>query len=98
MSRYLALPRRSSRAFRGVRGREGLGGGDPKLFAGIGLWLGWQALPLVLLVACVTGLTVVLALRLAGRQMGMNDRLPLGVMLAIAAWAVWLGTAMGMGR
>jgi hypothetical protein len=31
-----------------LRGREGLGGGDPKLFAAIGAWLGWTQLPFVL--------------------------------------------------
>lgn len=77
-------------AYRVLRGRDGLGGGDPKLFGAIGLWLGWRALPQVLLGACVLGLVVVLALRLGGRKMAMHDRVPLGVMLAVAGWAVWL--------
>lgn len=80
-------------AYRGWRGREGLGGGDPKLFGAIGLWLGWQALPMVLLAACMVGLGAVAALRLGGKPMGMQDRLPLGVMLAAAAWVTWLGHA-----
>lgn len=84
--------------YRGLRGRDGLGGGDPKLFGAIGLWLGWQALPLVLLVACLIGFGVIAALRLGGRPMGMQDRLPLGVMLAVAAWITWFGQAWeGMG-
>jgi leader peptidase (prepilin peptidase)/N-methyltransferase len=82
-------------AYRGTRGREGLGGGDAKLFGAIGLWLGWRALPVVLLLACAIGLAVALALRLGGRQIRMDSRLPLGVMLAIAGWAVWLATAAG---
>ncbi|MHA6719507.1 prepilin peptidase [Sphingomonas sp. RS6] len=73
-----------------LRGRTGLGGGDPKLFGAIGCWLGWQALPLVLLIACMIGLAVVLAMVVAGRRVQATDRLPLGVMLALAAWAVWL--------
>ncbi|RYY24655.1 MAG: prepilin peptidase [Sphingomonadales bacterium] len=76
--------------YRHLRGREGLGGGDPKLFGAIGCWLGWQALPTVLLGACVIGLTLVLALRLAGNKMAGSDRLPLGALLAPAAFAVWL--------
>jgi leader peptidase (prepilin peptidase)/N-methyltransferase len=76
--------------YRVLRGRDGLGGGDPKLFGGIGLWLGWQALPMVLLVASLAGLAGVFALRLGGRAMGMQDRVPLGVALAASAWAVWL--------
>jgi leader peptidase (prepilin peptidase) / N-methyltransferase len=78
-------------AYRRLRGREGLGGGDPKLFGGIGLWLGWQALPLVLLAACLIGLSAVLGLRAGGHKLRGTDRLPLGTMLAVAAWAMWLG-------
>ncbi len=84
-------------AYRRARGRVGLGGGDPKLFGAIGLWLGWHALPAVLLAACLIGLSAALALRVAGRQMGMHDRLPLGTMLAASAWGVWLAAATGLG-
>ncbi len=35
--------------YRRVRGRDGLGGGDPFLFAGAGAWVGWMGLPSVLL-------------------------------------------------
>ena len=81
--------------YKRLRGRQGLGGGDPKLFGGIGLWLGWQALPLVLLAACLIGLAGVLGLMLGGRRVTATDRLPFGVMLAAAAFAVWLGLAIG---
>lgn len=76
--------------YRRWRGRIGLGGGDPKLFGGIGLWLGWQALPAVLLVACLIGLAAVLILRLRGRVMTASDALPFGVLLAAAAFPTWL--------
>ncbi len=39
-----------------VRKREGMGAGDPKLLAALGIWLGWQALPLVLFLASGIGL------------------------------------------
>ena len=42
--------------YRRLRGREGLGGGDPKLLAGIGAWLGVLQLPFVLLGAGLVGL------------------------------------------
>ncbi|MEM9575094.1 MAG: prepilin peptidase, partial [Pseudomonadota bacterium] len=48
-------------AYRKLRGREGLGGGDPKMLAGIGIWLGWQYLPIVLIGASVTGLVLVIS-------------------------------------
>jgi leader peptidase (prepilin peptidase)/N-methyltransferase len=73
-----------------LRGRAGMGGGDPKLFAGIGLWLGWRMLPPVLLVACLLGLGVVLTRALSGRPMARTDALPLGALLAMAAYPAWL--------
>ena len=79
-----------AKGYRVIRGRQGLGGGDPKLFGGIGLWLGWHALPSVLLLGCGVGLGVVVLARFAGQGMTATDRLPFGAMLAIGAWAMWL--------
>ncbi|MBO9712065.1 A24 family peptidase [Sphingomonas sp.] len=79
--------------YRRLRGREGLGGGDPKLFGAIGAWIGWEGLAYVLLAASLLGLLTVMLLRLGGRRLGMQDRLPLGVFLAAAAWPLlWLST------
>ncbi|WP_033923275.1 prepilin peptidase [Sphingomonas sp. 37zxx] len=72
--------------YRRARGRMGLGGGDPKLFGAIGLWLGWQALPQILLAACILGILAALLLR----RTRASDRLPLGTLLAIAAYGWWL--------
>ncbi len=85
-----------SEAYLRLRGRRGLGGGDPKMFGAIGLWLGWRALPLVLLAACLIGLAVALALALWMRRgrPAATDRLPFGTMLAAAAFAVWMVSAM----
>jgi len=77
--------------YRRLRGRQGLGGGDPKLFGAIGLWLGWQALPMVMLAACLIGLVGVLGLMAGGKRVTGTDRLPFGLMLAVAAFAVWIG-------
>ena len=77
-------------AYRRARGRDGLGGGDPKLFGAIGLWLGWRTLPAVLLVACMVGLGVVLFQRLRGRAMARDAAVPLGTLLAIAAYPAWV--------
>ncbi|MEN2746166.1 A24 family peptidase [Sphingomonas sp. T9W2] len=75
--------------YRQIRGRTGLGGGDPKLFGAIGLWLGWRALPVVLLIASLAGLAVVLVMAVAGRRPTVTDRLPLGTLLAGAAFLYW---------
>lgn len=77
-------------AYKRVRGREGLGGGDPKLLGAIGLWLGWRMLPAVLLLAALTGLAFVLFGMLRGRAAKMDDRMPFGALLAIAAYPAWL--------
>ena len=76
--------------YRRIRGREGLGGGDPKLFAAIGAWLGWPCLPFVMLGAGLLGLTAILLRRLRGEAIAATDRLPLGTLMALAAWPVWL--------
>ncbi|MDG5487104.1 A24 family peptidase [Sphingomonas sp. BGYR3] len=73
-----------------ARGRMGLGGGDPKLFGAIGLWLGWEALPLVLLGACIIGLIVVLAMLVSGRNVHSGSRLPFGALLALSAFPIWM--------
>jgi len=73
------------RAFRLLRGREGLGGGDPKLLAAIGAWLGAPALPMIVLCAALLGLgwAGILMIRKAG--IDGTTPLPLGTLLAIAA-------------
>lgn len=76
--------------YRRWRGRDGLGGGDPKLFGAIGLWLGWRMLPAVLLVAGLVGLGWVAFQHLRGRTLAADDALPLGTLLAIAAYPAWL--------
>lgn len=76
--------------YRRLRGREGMGGGDVKLFGAIGLWLGWQMLPLVLFGAAAAGLFWSLILYASGRPLTGTSRLPFGVFLALAAWGGWL--------
>jgi leader peptidase (prepilin peptidase) / N-methyltransferase len=74
-----------AQAYRRLRGREGLGAGDPKLMGAIGLWAGWVALPAILLIAALAGLGVAVA---QGRS--RLDRMPFGSLLAGAA-IVWTG-------
>ncbi|TDR76746.1 prepilin peptidase [Paludibacterium purpuratum] len=70
-------------------GREGLGYGDFKLLAAIGAWLGWRALPPLLLMSSLTGLCVAGILMLFGR-MSRRDALPFGPFLALSGWVVWV--------
>ena len=79
-----------ARGYRLFRGRDGMGGGDPKLFGAIGLWLGWRLLPSVLLLAGLLGLGIVLFRWLTGRAVARDDALPLGTLLAAAAYSAWL--------
>jgi len=76
--------------YRLLRKREGLGGGDPKLLGAIGLWLGWAMLPAVLLLAALTGLAVIAVGMISGRKAQLDDRVPFGALLAIAAYPAWL--------
>ena len=80
-------------AYRHLRGREGMGGGDPKLLAAIGAWVGALQLPFVLLGAGLLGLAAILLMRLRGEQVSATTRLPLGTLMAVAAWPIWLITA-----
>ncbi|PZU11066.1 A24 family peptidase [Sphingomonas sp.] len=72
-------------AYRRARGRIGLGRGDAKLLGAIGAWLGWAALPFVLLAACALGILWAILAR-----KGAQDRLPLGTLLAVAGWGGWI--------
>jgi leader peptidase (prepilin peptidase)/N-methyltransferase len=75
--------------FKLVTGKEGMGYGDFKLFAAVGAWLGWQMLPLVLLLAAGVGATVGIAL-MAARRLGRSVPIPFGPYLAGAAWIALL--------
>ncbi|MBA2466974.1 MAG: prepilin peptidase [Sphingomonas sp.] len=70
-------------AYRRLRGREGMGGGDPKLLGAIGLWTGWAALPAILLIASLAGL----ASAAIGRRRPL-DAVAFGTLLALGA-AIW---------
>ncbi|MBU6165333.1 MAG: A24 family peptidase [Alphaproteobacteria bacterium] len=63
-------------------GREGMGGGDPKLFAGIGALVGVLPLPFLLTGAALLGLVLALADALRGRAVTATTALPFGALLA----------------
>lgn len=77
-------------AYRALRGRTGLGGGDPKLLGAIGAWLGWTMLPFVLLLASLAGLAMIALRKAKGESVARTDALAFGALLAVAAWPLWL--------
>lgn len=79
-----------ARGYRLLRGREGMGGGDPKLLGAIGLWLGWRMLPATLLLASLIGLGVVLFQLVRGRAVAGDQAVPFGALLAAAAYPAWI--------
>ena len=76
--------------FRRLRGYDGLGGGDAKLFAAAGAWVGWPGLPSVLLIASVAALAVVLVIMVAGRRNFAREEIAFGPYLCFGFWIVWL--------
>jgi leader peptidase (prepilin peptidase)/N-methyltransferase len=75
--------------YRAARKQDGLGLGDAKLMAAAGAWLGWSALPSVLLLGSVAGIAWAL-LRLLNARDSWRVPLPFGLPLAAAFWLVWL--------
>lgn len=76
--------------YRRVRGREGMGQGDPKLLGAIGCWLGWLALPYVLIGASALGLLAAFGLLARGRDVAATTRFPFGALMAVAAFPLWV--------
>jgi len=87
--------------FKLLTGKEGMGFGDFKLLAALGAWLGWQQLPIVILLSSVVGAIIGIAIILVmGRD--KNIPIPFGPYLAIAGWIsliwgedlflLWMGT------
>lgn len=69
------------RLFRKFRSKEGMGAGDPKLFAALALWLSPYDLPLLILLASMFGLAVALVSTIKKRPI---EQLPFGTLLAAA--------------
>ena len=70
-------------AFKLITGKEGMGYGDFKLFAGLGAWFGWQALIPIILMASVIGAVIGIAMKFSS---GLRDGgyIPFGPFLALA--------------
>jgi leader peptidase (prepilin peptidase)/N-methyltransferase len=71
--------------FRLVTGKEGMGYGDFKLLAALGAWLGYQMLPLIIMLSAVVGALVGISLMVFKRH-DRNVPIPFGPYLAAAGW------------
>ena len=69
--------------FKLVTGKEGMGYGDFKLLATLGAWLGWQTLPLIILLSSLVGALLGIALIVLTKR-GRNVPIPFGPYLATA--------------
>jgi len=71
--------------FKLVTGKEGMGYGDFKLFALFGAWIGWQLLPILILMASVVGAIVGISLMVFKKHQ-REQAIPFGPYLAVAGW------------
>ena len=69
--------------FKLVTGKEGMGYGDFKLLAALGAWLGWQTLPLIILLSSLVGALLGITLIVLAKR-GRNVPIPFGPYLATA--------------
>jgi leader peptidase (prepilin peptidase)/N-methyltransferase len=67
--------------FKLASGKEGMGYGDFKLLAALGAWMGWQMLPLIILLSSLVGAVVGITLIVALKH-GRNIPIPFGPYLA----------------
>lgn len=75
--------------FRLITGKEGMGYGDFKLLAALGAWLGWEMLPLIILLSAVVGTITSVTMIVLKRQQ-RSAPIPFGPYLAAAGWIAML--------
>jgi leader peptidase (prepilin peptidase)/N-methyltransferase len=83
-------------AFRLATGREGMGYGDFKLLGAMGAWMGWAALPGVVLLSSLTGILAALGMRVSGR-LEAGAPMPFGPFIAAAGWLAMVLPRAGIG-
>lgn len=75
--------------FKLATGKEGMGFGDFKLLGLFGAWMGWQLLPLIILLSALAGAIIGISMIvIGGRDRGVP--IPFGPFLAIAGWVALL--------
>jgi leader peptidase (prepilin peptidase)/N-methyltransferase len=75
--------------FKLVTGKDGMGYGDFKLLAALGAWLGWQQLPMIILMSAVVGALINIVMIVA-RGRDRSVPIPFGPYLAAAGWITML--------
>ena len=75
--------------FKLTTGKEGMGYGDFKLLSLFGAWLGWQYLPVIILLSSLVGAIIGLSMILIHRR-DHNTPIPFGPYLAAAGWIALL--------
>jgi leader peptidase (prepilin peptidase)/N-methyltransferase len=71
--------------FKLLTGKEGMGFGDFKLLALLGAWLGWQYLPLIIILSSLVGALIGITM-IVFRQHDAGRPIPFGPYLAAAGW------------
>ena len=75
--------------FKLLTGKEGMGYGDFKLLAALGAWLGWQMLPMVILLSTAAGAAIGIAgIIFAGRS--RENTIAFGPFMAVAGWIAFV--------
>jgi leader peptidase (prepilin peptidase)/N-methyltransferase len=72
-------------AFKVITGKEGMGHGDFKLLAMLGAWMGWQYLPLIIILSSLLGSIIGLSLIML-KLHNRTQPIPFGPYLALAGW------------
>ena len=75
--------------FRHIRGIDGLGFGDQKFAAAAGLWIGWEQITSILLIASCSALIFVIVRSAKERKLDIAMRLPFGPFLGLGTVACW---------
>ena len=75
--------------FKLITGKDGMGHGDFKLLAVFGAWLGWQYLPLIILLSSLVG-TMIGLIMISLNKRDPSTPFPFGPYLAVAGWLALL--------
>lgn len=72
-------------AFKLITKKEGMGFGDFKLLAALGAWMGWQQLPVIIILSAFTGAVIgIVGIVVFSKE--KSKPIPFGPYLAIAGW------------